>query len=93
MTQYLLSRPHALISLTAFADRYQSAKSSISEDLAIIKEVFEEEGIGELHTHAGAAGGVKFTPKMKETTALTIMTNICRQLERLKGSFQAVICI
>lgn len=82
MTQYLLSRPHTLISLTAFADRYQSAKSSISEDLAIIKEVFEEEGIGELHTLAGAAGGVKFTPKMQEDTALTIMTSICRQLEQ-----------
>lgn len=82
MTQYLLSRPHTLISLTAFADRYQSAKSSISEDLAIIKEVFEEEGIGELHTLAGAAGGVKYTPKMPEDTALTIMTSICRQLEQ-----------
>lgn len=82
MTQYLLSRPHTLISLTAFADRYQSAKSSISEDLAIIKEVFEEEGIGELHTLAGAAGGVKYTPKMQESTALTIMTSICRQLEQ-----------
>ncbi|WP_028609564.1 pur operon repressor [Paenibacillus harenae] len=82
MTQYLLSRPHTLISLTAFADRYQSAKSSISEDLAIIKEVFEEEGIGELHTLAGAAGGVKYTPRMKEASALTIMTGICRQLEQ-----------
>lgn len=82
MTQYLLSRPHTLISLTAFADRYQSAKSSISEDLAIIKEVFEEEGFGELHTHAGAAGGVKYTPKMHDSTALSIMNNICRQLEQ-----------
>ncbi|WP_424768615.1 pur operon repressor [Paenibacillus sp. sgz302251] len=82
MTQYLLSRPHTLISLTAFADRYQSAKSSISEDLAIIKEVFEEEGIGELHTLAGAAGGVKYTPKMQEAKALKIMTGICRQLEQ-----------
>ncbi|ANY66537.1 pur operon repressor [Paenibacillus sp. BIHB 4019] len=82
MTQYLLSRPHTLISLTAFADRYQSAKSSISEDLAIIKEVFEEEGIGELNTLAGAAGGVKFAPKMHASDALGIMNNICRQLEQ-----------
>ncbi|ACS98712.1 MULTISPECIES: pur operon repressor [Paenibacillus] len=82
MTQYLLSRPHTLISLTAFADRYQSAKSSISEDLAIIKEVFEEEGFGELNTLAGAAGGVKYTPKMHTSTALSIMDNICRQLEQ-----------
>ncbi|AJY74919.1 pur operon repressor [Paenibacillus beijingensis] len=82
MTQYLLNRPHTLISLTAFADRYQSAKSSISEDLAIIKEVFEEEGIGELHTLAGAAGGVKYIPKMTTTAAVSIMHNIFRQLEQ-----------
>lgn len=82
MTQYLLSRPHTLISLTAFADRYQSAKSSISEDLAIIKEVFEEEGIGDLQTLAGAAGGVKYMPKMRESTALDIMKEICSKLEQ-----------
>lgn len=82
MTQYLLSRPHTLISLTAFADRYQAAKSSISEDLAIIKEVFEEEGLGELHTLAGAAGGVKYIPKMKRSVSLDIMTEVCRQLEQ-----------
>lgn len=82
MTQYLLSRPHSLISLTTFADRYQSAKSSISEDLAIIKEVFEDEGIGQLHTLAGAAGGVKYIPMMQETAALAIMNDICAQLEQ-----------
>ncbi|WP_108993378.1 pur operon repressor [Paenibacillus agaridevorans] len=82
MTQYLLSRPHTLISLTAFAERYQSAKSSISEDLAIIKEVFEEEGIGDLQTLAGAAGGVKYMPKMRESVALDIMKEICRELEQ-----------
>lgn len=82
MTQYLLARPHTLISLTAFADRYQSAKSSISEDLAIIKEVFEDEGIGELSTLAGAAGGVRFVPKVRKDLALDNMIAICRQLEQ-----------
>ncbi|UVI30354.1 pur operon repressor [Paenibacillus spongiae] len=82
MTQYLLMRPHTLISLTAFADRYQSAKSSISEDLAIIKEVFEEEGLGELHTLAGAAGGVKYTPKMDKNEAKAIIERVCHQLEQ-----------
>nr|WP_255654962.1 pur operon repressor [Cohnella sp. REN36] len=82
MTQYLLARPHTLISLTAFADRYQSAKSSISEDLAIIKEVFEDDGIGELHTLAGAAGGVRFIPKCRKEEALGKIADICRMLEQ-----------
>jgi purine operon repressor len=82
MTQYLLARPHTLISLTAFAERYQSAKSSISEDLAIIKEVFEDEGIGELNTLAGAAGGVRFVPKCRKDLALEKIASICRELEQ-----------
>src|SRR5690606_10807638 len=82
MTQYLLARPHTLISLTTFAERYQSAKSSISEDLAIIKEVFEEEGIGQLHTLAGAAGGVMFKPMMPKETSLSIMQKVCEDLQQ-----------
>jgi purine operon repressor len=82
MTQYLLFRPHVLIPLTVFAERYSSAKSSISEDLAIIKEVFEDEGMGELLTLAGAAGGVKFVPKVTASASLEIINRFCRQLEQ-----------
>ena len=48
MTHHLLDCPHELIPLTFFSERYQSAKSSISEDLTIIKETFEEKGTGKL---------------------------------------------
>lgn len=82
MTQYLLFRPHTLIPLTVFAERYASAKSSISEDLAIIKEVFEDEGLGDLHTLAGAAGGVKFAPKISKAASLDILKEIRHQLEQ-----------
>jgi purine operon repressor len=82
MTQYLLFRPHTLIPLTTFAERYSSAKSSISEDLAIIKEVCETEGLGELMTLAGAAGGVKFIPRVPTQHALEMIQGICRQLEQ-----------
>ncbi|WP_202081442.1 pur operon repressor [Caldalkalibacillus salinus] len=62
MTQYLLERPRLLLPLTLFSERYGSAKSSISEDLQIIKDVFVMEGVGDLETVPGAAGGVKFLP-------------------------------
>ncbi|MEX2459921.1 MAG: pur operon repressor [Paenibacillaceae bacterium] len=91
MTQYLLFRPHTLIPLTTFADRYSSAKSSISEDLAIIKEVFEFEGLGELLTMAGAAGGVKFIPKVPKVLSLQFIQKLCTKLAQperiLPGEF------
>lgn len=80
MTHYLLIHPHTLIPLTTFAERYQSAKSSISEDLSIIKEVFESENIGHLHTLAGAAGGVKYVPKVNLASALDKIKHICDEL-------------
>lgn len=69
LTNYLLTHPHELIPLTFFSERYESAKSSISEDLTIIKQTFEQQGIGTLLTVPGAAGGVKYIPKMKRAEA------------------------
>ncbi|GAY74204.1 pur operon repressor [Lentilactobacillus kosonis] len=62
MTRYLLERPHTLVPLTFFSKRYESAKSSISEDLTILKRTFQERGTGLLETVPGAAGGTRFLP-------------------------------
>jgi purine operon repressor len=81
MTQHLLARPHKLIPLTFFADQYGAAKSSISEDLSIIKELFETEGVGLLKTVAGAAGGVKYIPMMGMSDAKAIVERLSETLE------------
>ena len=80
MTNYLLSRPHKLISLTFFADRYESAKSSISEDLTIVKRTFAQWGIGVIETIPGAAGGVIFTPSISEQEARTFIAEMTDRL-------------
>ncbi|SEN64268.1 pur operon repressor [Lihuaxuella thermophila] len=91
MTRQLLSEPYRLIPLTAFAERYNSAKSSISEDLAIIHEVFQSGGSGELETVAGAAGGVRYIPKIDRQRALDVLKVLCEQLSNpdriLPGGF------
>ncbi len=69
MTHYLLERPHQLVPLTFFSERYGSAKSSISEDLTIVKETFEGRGVGTVQTVPGAAGGVKYVPKVNNQEA------------------------
>ncbi|MGG1680131.1 pur operon repressor [Neobacillus sp. NRS-1170] len=77
MTNYLLDHPRQLVPLTYFAERYASAKSSISEDLAIVKETFEQRGIGTLQTVPGAAGGVKFIVKISKEEAQPFMNELC----------------
>ncbi|ALC88465.1 transcriptional regulator [Bacillus sp. FJAT-18017] len=82
MTNYLLERPRELVPLTFFAERYSSAKSSISEDLAIIKETFEKRGIGTLQTVPGAAGGVKFLVRIGEIEARDFVSELCELIAR-----------
>lgn len=69
MTQYLISKPNQLIPLTLFVERFNQAKSSISEDIRIIKDVFENDGIGSVRTTAGAGGGVTFHPRISTARA------------------------
>lgn len=77
MTTYLLEHPRQLVPLTYFAEKYGSAKSSISEDLGIIKETFEQRGIGVLQTVPGAAGGVKFHVHVSEEKARKVINELC----------------
>ncbi|QQZ09491.1 pur operon repressor [Heyndrickxia vini] len=78
MTHYLLERPKELVSLTFFSERYESAKSSISEDLAIIKDTFEKQGIGSLQTIPGASGGVKYIPRTNKEDAKKFISELCQ---------------
>ena len=59
MVKYLLARPHTLIALPFFADRYGAAKSSISEDLAILRQTLANDQNGILETVAGAADRIE----------------------------------
>lgn len=80
MTRYFMERPHTLVSLTFFAERYESAKSSISEDLAIIKRTVKLRGIGILETIPGATGGAIFIPSIDEDKARAFIEDMTEQL-------------
>jgi purine operon repressor len=80
MTRYLLEKPHKLVSLTYFAKRYDSAKSSISEDLSIVKKTFRERGTGTLETVPGAAGGVRYIPEIAKEEAREFVEDMCERL-------------
>jgi purine operon repressor len=80
MTNYLLTHPGRLVSLTFFSERYGSAKSSISEDLSIIKETFETRGIGTLNTVPGAAGGVRYLVNIEKEEALHFIDDLCKTI-------------
>ncbi|MBM7642828.1 pur operon repressor [Streptococcus loxodontisalivarius] len=80
ISNYLINNPYQLTSLNTFAEKYEAAKSSISEDIAIIKKAFEESHIGEIETVTGASGGVIFTPTIAQDEAKKIVEGLCESL-------------
>lgn len=80
ISNYLINNPYKLTNLNTFASKYEAAKSSISEDIAIIKKAFEESHIGEIETVTGASGGVIFTPTISREEALVIVDDLCQKL-------------
>src|SRR5699024_9660517 len=78
---HLITNPNKLIPLTTFVDKFSQAKSSISEDIRIIKDVLNAEGLGILQTTAGANGGAMFIPKISVERAESIIAEFKTELE------------
>ncbi|RHW51955.1 pur operon repressor [Bombilactobacillus bombi] len=80
MTHYLENQPYRLIPLPIFAKKYHAAKSSISEDITILKHAFLANNIGYIETLPGAGGGVIFTPGINQETATHYLTELQQKL-------------
>lgn len=76
LTEILLAHPNTLMPLGLFAERFDTAKSTISEDLVAIKESLCLTGRGYLETVPGAAGGVKFFPSISKEEADLFLGNL-----------------
>ena len=80
ISNYLINHPYELTSLNTFAEKYESAKSSISEDIVIIKRAFEEMEIGNIETVTGAGGGVIFRPSISTEEGRALVQGLVDQL-------------
>jgi len=80
MTKILVDRPNRIISLSEFVDRFHAAKSTVSEDLAIIRDVFAKEGLGRIETITGAAGGVRYVPHPTPEEIAAVVHELCVEL-------------
>ncbi|CAD7360698.1 pur operon repressor [Staphylococcus aureus] len=81
MTQYLISNPNKLVPLTFFVTKFGQAKSSISEDVQIIKDTLIKEGLGTVETISGASGGVKYRPQMQKEEAKAVIAEVIALLQ------------
>ncbi len=77
---YLLNAPTRLFSLGTFVELLGAAKSTISEDLGYMRQVFERFHLGRVETLAGAAGGVRYLPYPGKERIRTLVEDFCERL-------------
>ncbi|MEA4998382.1 MAG: pur operon repressor [Candidatus Limiplasma sp.] len=91
LTKILTTSPNRIFTLSHFCDLFGAAKSTMSEDIDILKDVLTTFELGKLDTVTGAAGGVRFRPAMGKAEAKRIIHDLCEELMRstrlLPGGF------
>ncbi len=91
MVAILRGNPNQVFTLTTFTERFNAAKSTISEDLVIVKETLDKLGLGHVETIAGAAGGVRFQPRVpveaREQVLESIVTSLKEPRRVIPGGF------
>ena len=80
MTQMLINAPNRSLALSTFCETFDTAKSSASEDLDIIRTALKRFHLGTLETLPGAAGGVRYRPYVEKEDALAAVNALCERM-------------
>jgi len=91
LSQELIKRSGELVSLDELAEKYNIARSTISEDLSLIREAVETWGTGEVQSSSGVGGGIRFVPIVNSEEARRFLQRVKEKLEErgrvLPGGF------
>ena len=80
MMKILSSTPNRIFKLNSFCELFGSAKSTMSEDVDLLREVCEAFDLGRVETVTGAAGGVRFCPAVSREKARETIRGLCAEL-------------
>lgn len=80
ITKELIENPNKVINLNTFTERFNAAKSTISEDILVIKDTLGMLNIGKVETTLGAAGGIKYLCGMSKNEKEHFMNSLCSTL-------------
>ncbi len=89
ITHILTENPNRDYSLGQFAEMFGCAKSSISDDMKLVRASMDAAGLGYLETTSGIKGGVRYVPYISKEESLKVLTELKRlyeQPDRMLGS-------
>jgi purine operon repressor len=76
----LTREPGKIYSLKVFCDMFGAAKSTMSEDIAILKNMFKSYGQGDIEVTLGAGGGVRFIPVISPQQRDDLLNDVAEKL-------------
>lgn len=77
ITKTLMENPNKIINLNKFTNMFNAAKSTISEDLVVIKDTLNKLDMGKINTISGAAGGIKYVCGMSKEESRKFAEELC----------------
>lgn len=77
----LADHPNQVITYNYFSELLAAAKSSISEDVAVVKRTIEKLKMGKVETVSGAAGGVIYIPILDNDDREQFINEMCVMLQ------------
>ena len=80
MTRILVESPNKIFTLGTFCDMFGAAKSTLSEDIDILRGVFAQFHLGQLDTVTGAAGGVRYRAILPPEDAYNAVKDLAQKL-------------
>ncbi|MEG0132884.1 MAG: pur operon repressor [Clostridium sp.] len=82
ITKILTENPNKVITLNIFTEKFNAAKSTISEDIVIVRDVIEGLCAGRIESVAGAAGGIKFINGKSNEDKKKFVEDLCDALRQ-----------
>lgn len=80
ITKILTENPNKVITLNLFTEKFNAAKSTISEDIVIVREVLGSLSMGKIETVAGASGGIRFINERSSSDKVKFAEELCELL-------------
>jgi purine operon repressor len=80
ITKILTENPNKTINLKKFTELFNAAKSTISEDIVIVRETLSHLSMGRVETVAGAAGGVRYICGVSNVESEKFAEGLCEIL-------------
>lgn len=84
LTYILTNNPNKIFTYNYFTEKLDAAKSTISEDIVIVKELIEKLDVGCVVTIPGASGGVKYVPKISLSEEHNFLIELSKELSNPK---------